>query len=70
MPSIKDMVATIAGATLDTNQEDTTINFPEMTDEIYQYVIFVILIIKFVLLIIVYRLKRKNQVLAASLKWK
>ncbi|AQY17506.1 P6 protein [Tomato yellow mottle-associated virus] len=70
MPSIKDMVATIAGATLDPNQDDTTINFPEMTDEIYQYVIFTILVIKFVLLIIVYRLKRKNQVLTASLKWK
>nr|UZC46945.1 P6 [Tomato yellow mottle-associated virus] len=70
MPSIKDMVATIAGATLDPNQDDTTVNFPEMTDEIYQYVIFTILVIKFVLLIILYRLKRKNQVLTASLKWK
>ncbi|QYF49885.1 MAG: protein 6 [Hainan cytorhabdovirus] len=70
MPSIKDVVSSLTGNTNDENLGDMTIDFPALTDEMYQYILFAFLIIKLVLLVIVYRLRRKNQMLSASLKWK
>ncbi|DBA37094.1 TPA_asm: P6 [Ocimum alphacytorhabdovirus 1] len=49
---------------------DYSVDFPNLTEDVYQMIIFGLMLVKLILIIIIVSLRNKNKRLHASMKWK